>query len=129
MPLIRPNLSDVTELAALEEGTYPGRIVEITFKESKGGNPMIVVKWAIMHEDKERSRTGYHVITGQGAFMFDQLLRASGFADIADAYKNDPANAPEFDTDRLIGCEANVNMTNDIYQGRKTDNISGYLPL
>ena len=126
MPLINPDLS---QTGPLEPGTYRSKILEVGFETSSKGNPMIVVKHSLTTPTGEVPRTGYHAITGKGAFMFDQILRAVGFQSEADAYQNPSAANPAFDTDRLVGMELLVQVERTIYQDKPTDSIKSYMKV
>lgn len=126
MPIINPDLS---QTGPIKPGTYRSKILEVGFETSKKQNPMVVVKHELDVDGEKVPRTGYHVITGKGAFMFDQLLRATGFADLANAYADKDQPNPPFDTDNLVGQELFVVVEAGIYDGKPTDNIAGYLKL
>jgi hypothetical protein len=128
MPTIQPDTSEAQEMAPIQPGTYAARIAEVDVKTSKQGNPMIVPKFKVNVDGKERTRQAYLVITGEGAYGFDQLLRATGFANLADQYRDPRQPNPEFDTDQLIGQELMVVVEPDVYQGQKRDKIQSYLP-
>lgn len=127
MPLIQPDLSEVDK--PLDPGTYKAKIASVDYKTSKAGNPMIVVKFEIGVETpkgtKVRTRQAYLVITGDGAFNFEQLLRACHFDDVANALKS--GAGPSFDTDELLGQEVNLVIESDVYNGNPTDKITAYL--
>lgn len=128
MPVVNPDTSAAQEMSAIEPGTYKARITEVEFKNSKSsGNPMIVPKFAVKVGDKERPRSAYLVITGEGAYGFDQLLRATGFDELADKFKAKEGEKPDFDTDDLIGQELNVVVEADTYQGQLRDKIKSFL--
>lgn len=128
MPIINPDTSNVTGMEAIEPGTYPAKITDVEYKTSKAsGNPMIVAKFNVMVEGIERPRLAHLVITGEGAYGFDQLLRATGFEEQADAYKSKDGDKPDFDTDDLIGQELNVVIESDTWQGQLRDKIRSYL--
>lgn len=128
MPVVNPDTSAAQEMSAIEPGTYQARITEVEFKNSKSsGNPMIVPKFAVKVGDKERPRSAYLVITGEGAYGFDQLLRATGFDELADKFKAKDGDKPEFDTDDLIGQELNVVVEADTYNGQLRDKIKSFL--
>lgn len=129
MPIINPDTSEAVDMSAIEPGTYPAKIVEVASQVSKQGNPMIVPKFQVTVDGKRRIRKSYLVITGEGAYGFDQLLRATGFSDIADQYKNPSVNPkPPFDTDSLIGQELMVKIDSEMYENELRDQIKGYLP-
>jgi len=129
MPIINPDTSNMIDMGAIDSGTYTGTIRSIEFQTSKAGNPMIVPSIDIEVDGKVKTRKTWLVITGEGAYNFDQLLRCCGFSDIADAFK-DPSvtNKPEFDTDDLIGCQVNVVINQSEYNGTLRDQISSFLP-
>lgn len=127
MPLINPDTSQALEMGAIEPGTYPGKITAVDYGKSKSGNNMITVSIEVMVEGKPRPRKAYHVISGEGSYGFDQLLRATGFADLADAYKDPTQENPPFDTDSLLGQEFMVVVDSQIYNGEKRDQIKTYL--
>lgn len=126
MPIIQPDTSLAQEMGPIEPGTYPAKILEVEFKTSKSGNPMIVPKFEINVGGKMRSRNAYIVVTGEGAYGFDQLLRACGFEAVADQYRDPSQPNPPFDTDSLIGQELQVRVDNELYQGTMRDNIKSY---
>lgn len=127
MPVIQPDTSAAQDMGAIEPGTYAAKIVACDYKMSKSGNPMIVPKFDVTVDGKTRSRSSYLVVTGEGAFGFDQLLRATGFGAMADQYRDPSQPNPPFDTDNLIGQELNVVISTEIYNGEKRDAIKGYL--
>lgn len=130
MPIINPDTTEMLEMGAIEPGTYPAEIAAVDFKSSKAGNPMIVVDFGIQVGDSVRPRKSYLVITGEGAYNFDQLLRATGFHQLADQYKDKNVNPkPAFDTDQLIGQRVNVVVEPNLYQGQMRDQIGSFLPL
>lgn len=123
-PLIEPDLTEVDK--PLEPGTYKAKIASVDYKTSKAGNPMIVPKFEItLPSGKVRTRQAYLVITGDGAFNFEQLLRACHFDDVANALK--AGQKAPFDTDELVGQEVNLVFDSDVYNGQPTDKITAYL--
>lgn len=130
MPIINPDTSNMLDMSAIQAGTYPGEIVKADFEVSKSsGNPMIVVTTNVEVEGKQRPRKSYLVISGEGAYGFDQLLRACGFNQLADQYKDPNVSPkPDFDTDMLIGQQVNVIIEPDTYNGQLRDKIKGFLP-
>jgi hypothetical protein len=127
VPIVNPDTSQAQELTAIEPGTYPAKIVAVEATVSKSaGNPMIVPKFEVTVGDKTRTRQAYLVITGEGAYGFDQLLRCTGFESVADEIKS--GAKPPFDTDDLIGQELNVVIDSDTYQGQIRDKIRSFLP-
>ena len=130
MPIINPDLSEVKSQGPIEPGVYRAKILEVDYKTSGKGNPMIVPKIEVeVGQDDKRTRNAYLVITGAGAYGFEQLLRATGFDDIADAYQDKDAQKPAFDTDQLIGQELQVQIESDTYNGQLRDTIKSYLKI
>lgn len=130
MPLIKPDLSQALEFAALEPNTYQARVSAVEYKTSKNGNPMIVPTFMLKVGDKEVKRQAYLVVNGEGAYGFGQLLRACGFTELADAYADKSialADKPDFDTDDLVGHEINVVVDHTLYNGETRDQIKNYL--
>lgn len=126
MPIIIPDTSEVKSIEPLEPGVYPGKITAVEFKTSKSGNPMIVPTVEITHDGATRTRNAYLVITGEGAYGFDSLLRACGYGDYADRLRE--GSKEPFDTDTLIGLELNVQVEQEAYNGQMRDNVRGFLP-
>jgi hypothetical protein len=128
--ILNPDTSAAIDMAAIEPGTYPARITEAPTGVSKSGNPKVTVKMDVQVDGKTRKRQADLVATGPGAFNFDRLLRACGFSELADQFKDPNVSPkPEFDTDQLIGCELQVVIAEDIYNGEKRDKIASFLPL
>jgi hypothetical protein len=74
------------------------------------------------------TRTAWLATSGKGTFGYDQLLRCTGFAAVADATKANPGKVA-FDTDDLIGKEVVVVVTTGEYNGKNQDNIQSFLPV
>lgn len=127
MPIITPDTTAVKEIQPIEPGVHPGKIVSCDFKTSAKGNPMIVPTVEVMADGVARKRNAYLVITGDGAYGFDSLLRACGFEDLADRLR--AGSKEPFDTDELIGIEVNVQIGQEAYQGRMVDRIEGFLKM
>lgn len=130
MPIINPDTSNMLDMSAIPAGTYPGEIVKADYETSKSsGNPMIVVTTDVEVDGKKRPRKSYLVISGEGAYGLDQLLRAVGMGQLADQYKDPHVSPkPDFDTDYLIGQKVNVIIEPDTYNGQLRDKIKGFLP-
>lgn len=131
MPIINPDTSDMADMGPIASGTYPAKVIAVESKPSKAGNPMIEVTFEVnVGDGKTRQRKGYCVLTGAGAFNFDQVLRATGFGTLADQYADKNVSPkPQFDTDELIGQELNVVIEPNLYQGEMRDQIKSYLPV
>lgn len=129
-PLIKPDLSDADSFGPIEPGTYDAKIESVEYKQSGKGNPMIVPKFVVTVDGKQRKRNAYLVIVGEGAYGFSQLLRACHFDELAAAYgdRSMPLDQkPEFNTDDLVGQELQVIIDHQIYNGEKRDQIKNYL--
>jgi hypothetical protein len=130
MPIIKPDTSAAVVLGNIEEGTYPAAIESVEFKSSSKGNPMIVPNFNITVGDNVVKRKAYLVITGEGAYGFEQLLRACNFDTLADAYGDKSiaaADKPDFDTDDLVGQTLNVIIGHQLYNGEMRDYVKSYL--
>ena len=129
MPIVNPDTSAVKDQGPIEPGTYKAKIVGVDFQTSqKSGNPMIVPNLEVQTGDSVRPRKTYLVITGEGAYGFDNLLRATGFDELADKFRDPSVQPkPEFDTDQLIGQEVNVVIESDTYNGQLRDKIRSFL--
>lgn len=133
MPVIQPDVSEMTDFEASVEGQYKARISAVEVKNSKEKNtPGISVQFEFRAprkadgEDRDVSRRAWLAIAGKGTFGFDQLLRCTGFSETADAIKANPKGTP-FDTDALVGKEVTVVVTTGEYQGKLNDNIQSFL--
>lgn len=123
MPLINPDLTEMQDLAPIPNGTYPAKVTEVNLKMSKGGEgkrpvQMIVPKFEVTVDGKNRTRQTYLPVEGAGTFGFDQILRACHFDKLADQYKDPTQTNPDFDTDQLIGQEMLVVVEEELYQPR-----------
>ncbi len=128
MPLITPDTSQQLDFKPLDPATYPAVIRQVEYGTSKSsGNPMLTVTVGVQHDGKEHSRKAFLVITGEGSYGFDQLLRACGFGDLADAYKDKDADKPPFDTDDLKGQEVLVTIEHEMYNNQLRDRIKSFL--
>jgi hypothetical protein len=125
MPIIHPDTSEIPSNDPVEPGVYAGKIISVDTKISNAGNQMIVPKVEFNAGGQRRVRNDYVVVTGKGAFKFDQLLRATGFEGVADALRD--GSGSSFDTDELIGVEVNVQIEADTYNGELRDKVAGYL--
>lgn len=132
-PIINPDTSEAIDFGAIPEGVYKAKITKVEAGVSEKGNPKIVVYFDVEqapHNIKERRS---HLVTsGAGSMGFDQLLRATGFSEQADAYRDPAVANPDFDTDWLIGQELNVSIEPNFYKDKdgvpkKGDAISTFL--
>lgn len=139
MPVLNPDTSQAEDYSTpIEPGTYRARITTADAGKSKRGNQKLVAKVEITipGSNNPRTRTIHQVVEGEGAFGFDQLLRACNLEELAAAFK-DPSVSPKpaFDTDVLVGQELQVVIEHQLYKNDATgqeetrDQISGYLKL
>lgn len=126
-PIINPDTSAAQDMGPIAPGTYKAKIEAVEYKISDAGNPMIVPEFAVVVDGKAKKRKAFLVITGEGAYGFDQLLRATGFSQLADQYRDPQQANPDFDTDSLIGQELDVVIDHQMYKGEKRDAIKTYL--
>ena len=129
MPILTPDTSEQLDLSPIPAGVYPADITKTEAGISKSsGAPKLVAGLSVTVDGKKKPRTAHLVISGPGSGTFDQLLRAAGMEELADAYKN-PAVQPKppFDTDSLVGKTVNVIIEEQIYNGQKGDQIRGFL--
>lgn len=143
MPVIQPDTSEALDMSPIEPGTYKAKVTEVKTQNSKGSGgkqsvPMIVPKFNVTVDGKDRARISYLVIQGPGSGGFDQLLRACHMDELADQYKDPGQPNPPFDTDTLINQELNVVIDTQLYQkldgsgnpvgeGEKRDYIKTFL--
>lgn len=131
-PLIQPDTSEATG-SQIEPGTYKATIKSATPGTSKKNNPKIDVLFSVEVGGKLRERHAHLVVSGEGAFNFDQLLRAVGMASLADAYKAKDGTKPPFDTDSLVGQVVNLVFDTRMYtpegstEAEPRDEIKKYL--
>lgn len=152
MPLIQPDTSQMVDLSPSKPGTYRARISEVGAQVSKtkvvdgkqrGGNQMIIPDFEFdaprldggnNGEPRRVVRRSFITVTGAGSFNFDQLLRCTGFEEVAEQIKANPGAVP-FDTDALKGKEVMVVVKNEMYtpegggDSRLTDRIDSFLPV
>lgn len=145
MPILMPNTADMEDFRPSVPGTYRARIVKIDPKRSKvkeggkGNEQMIEVHFqyeAPALDDKQTrkiTRRSNLMLEGKGTFGFDQLLRATGNAQLADQIKANPGQIA-FDTDVIQDKEVQVVTSNGMYapaggQARLQDQIDSYLPV
>lgn len=109
MPEIMPDLSQV-ESGNIEPGVYPARIATATSGTSQAGNAKVTVEFECdLGNGVKKTRKSDIPITGKGAFKWAQLLRATGFADLAAKYE--AGEKVPFNTDNLIDQNLNVEIS------------------
>lgn len=115
MPEIMPDLSEV-ESSNLDPRVYPAKIATATPGVAKSGGAKIDVEFDIdVGDGKTRKRKTSVPTAGKGAFRFTQLLRATGFGDIATRLEK--GERVPFNTDNLI----DQNLQVEIGPGQEKD--------
>ena len=134
MPVIQPDVSEMTDFEASVPNTYKAKITSVELKPSKEKQtPGVSIGFDFRaprkadNEERDINRRSWLAIAGKGTFSWDQLLRCTGFSDTADSMKANPGRVP-FDTDALIGKYVTVVVTTGEYQGKLNDNIQSFLP-
>jgi hypothetical protein len=126
VPIIQPDLSNIS--SASEPGTYQGSINQIDDGRSKDkGIPQITCHCTYVAGGKTKRNRVWVQIAGDGAWKFDKLLRAAGFAEEADHIRAD--KTATFNTDKLIGVPINFTVENELYNGELQDKITGFLKV
>lgn len=146
MPTIMPDTSQATDFKASRPNTYKMLIKSVEVVRSKEPNkktgrytngiqPTFEFKAPRLSDGEERvvERRKWIAIDGKGTMTFDQLLRCTGNAKLADDIKSDPGNVG-FDTDVLLGKEVNGVVVNTTYTDKNNnsvlqDDIDSFLPL
>lgn len=124
MPVITPDLSEVSSLEPIKPGTYKGEIKSLIAKQSKAGNDMLEGKADIEVDGSNRTRTFWLTFKGKGAYNFEALLRACSLDKQADDFKN--GTGADFDTDMLVGQQVNFVIEHDTYNGNLTDKVKTF---
>lgn len=145
MPVIQPDTSQATDFKASRPNTYLMTIKSIEVVRSKEPNkksgqytngiqPTFVFKAPRLSDGEEREveRRKWIAIDGKGTMTFDQLLRCTGNAAVADEIKSNPGTA--FDTDVLLNKQVNGVVVNTTYTDKNKnsvlqDDIDSFLPL
>jgi hypothetical protein len=123
MPIIEPDFGDLD--SPMEPSTYKAKIIDVESRNSKAGNPGIIPTLEVQYGDKTKTRDVWVNITGKGAFMYERLLRATGFDDVANALK--AGQRAPFDTDKFLGQELLVAVENELYNGQVQDKITNFM--
>lgn len=138
-PVILPDTSAAEDMDPSVAGTYKGsRIVKTDAQLSREKKvPQAVIQFEIPNvprEDSQELRTVKRTVwlntTGAGSMQFDKLLRSLGQDDIADRIR--AGEKVPFDTDDLLysKCQKTlaVIMRVGTYEGRRRDEVAGFLP-
>jgi len=133
-PIILPDTSEAEDMDPSEAGTYPATIVKTDAQLSREKKvPQAVIQFQLRgvpsesdRKPRDIKRTTWINVTGVGSMNWDKLLRATGFTEEADAVRSG-AKTP-FDTDELKGKELLVVLKVGTFEGRRRDEIAGFLP-
>lgn len=132
-PIINPDTSEAVDFGPIPEGPYPAKITKVEAGVSEKGNAKIIVYLDVRQNATTTKERKSHLVTsGMGAMQFDQLLRATGFSEQADAYRDPSVPNPDFDTDWLVGQELIVSIEPNMYKDKndvmkKGDAIGAFL--
>ena len=109
MPQVRVDLSEAPEIKLVPVGEYPIVIQAVELKPATTGTPMLVMELGITQGEYAESKLFDRVmLTGKGAWRTRQMLESTlGPVE---------GEAMDFDTDDLIGCEAIVKVSHEIYK-------------
>jgi hypothetical protein len=140
MPVIQPDTSEMTDFQASRPNTYRMLIKSVdlveakepnknTGRKTKGIQPTFEFRAPRLTDGEERTitRRKWLAIDGKGTFSFDQLLRCTGNADVADQMKASPGSVA-FDTDALLNKYVNGIVVTTVYEGKQQDDIDSFLP-
>lgn len=102
MALIKPDFSEVSEISAVQPGTYNARIINAEAQTSKAGGAMINWKLELFGNPEINGRTVFSrtMVSGKGAFRLQELYKAALGQTLEGA----------FDTDDLLGKELIVTL-------------------
>lgn len=140
MPIINPDVSQMTDFEPSEPNTYLTTIIAVDPVKGKekgtlGIQPSLEFEAPRLKDGEVRKiiRKPWHSIEGPGAFTFDQLLRCIGEDALADEIKKRPGQVG-VDTDLFIGKQVNAIISTGIYKPkdgpeRQQDEVKGYLPV
>lgn len=125
MPEIMPDLSEV-QSNTIPVGTYEARIKSATPDVAKSsGNPVLKTEFEVYVGGNAVPRTMSIPTSGKGAFRFLQLLRATGFTEIANQMSKGDKVA--FNSDDLEGQTLTVTVEHEEYQGEMQDRIQKFV--
>lgn len=107
---------------SIPDGNYEAEIVEVTEEESSNGNEQLKVVWQITDGKMKGTKIFDWVsLTPQSLWRLRGLLETIG-QDVPDGMMN-------IDLDDLVGSSAQLEVTNDEYNGKKRPKVTGYGPI
>ena len=113
------NLHTVKELEALSTGTYSVRFDSVTSKESKSHKPMAEVRLAVTNDGVSNKLFTNIMLDSTADWKWKEVYEATGA----------PFDESGFDTDDLIGCECNVTVDVEIYEGKARNKVVRFLKI
>lgn len=108
------------ELEALPEGLYAARIEAFSdLKEDKNGNRYMSVAYVVTEPGHENRKVtdNYVAIDGNNSWRLRSLIKSTAHA-----------NNKVGDTMELVGQECKLRVTNELYEGRVSARVDGYIP-
>ena len=145
MPVIQPDTSEQTDFQASVPNTYAAVIKSVelvearepnknTGRKTKGIQPTFEFRAPRLSDKEERTvtRRKWLATDGKGTFSFDQLLRCTGFKEVAEQMKANPGKVA-FDSDALVGKPVNICVVTTSYakpgeSAKLQDDIDSFLP-
>jgi hypothetical protein len=119
------NVEDIKEPPTVTEGAYRARVDSIDFvmddgkpKTDKNGNRYLAGSYRITEEGAFQNRVvkdNYIAVEGDNAVKFKRLATACGLPGVI---RN---------TAELVGKELTIQVRNELYDGRVTAKVDGYL--
>lgn len=146
MPQIMPDTSQATDFKASRPNTYLMTIKSVDVVRSKEPNKktgqytngiqptfVFTAPRLVDGEEREVERKSWIPIDGKGTQTFDQLLRCTGNAALADEIKANPGKVA-LDTDVLVnkqvqGIVVTTNYTDKNNNTQLQDQIDSFLPV
>ena len=109
---------------AMPVGLYLAIVQKIERKQSKAGNPMLVVTFNVTEPEEFAGRKLWDRLSllPQSMWVVKRFLKGVGVAD------EDLTGPLQIDLDEVIGAETVVVIEQGMYEGKTTSNISKYLP-
>lgn len=137
MPILIPDTSSAEDMDPSVANTYRARVVKMDGQLSNNKKvPQAVITFELANvprEDNQEQRTikrmAWLNIEGAGSMGFDQFLRACGEKELADRVRR--GEKPPINTDDFTSPpkELNVVLAVGTYEGRRRDEVKGFLPI
>lgn len=106
----------------IPKGTYHATIFEVTQKETKKGDPMLVFQFKIV-EEKQNNRRAFlnHVIQPNTLWSLKNTLVAAGYT------QEDLSGSLDLDLDDMCGRVVRIVIGHEVYEGETRDRIKKVL--